>query len=151
MTTLRDLVTVDSGKIFLARVMTLMLAGLWVYWPTVQLLFNKWNNSPEYSHGYLVPIFSIVLLWNKIDLLDLSKLKVNVWGIGLIAIAMVTRFLSFRYYMEWFDLLSIIPFVGGIVLLSGGWHAFKWSASSVLFLAFMLPLLLHWKLLYEIL
>ena len=42
--------------------------------------------------------------------------------------------------MEWFDLLSIIPFVGGIVLLSGGWHAFKWSASSVLFLAFMLPL-----------
>lgn len=42
--------------------------------------------------------------------------------------------------MEWFDLLSILPFVAGVFLLAGGWHAIRWTWPAIAFLTFMLPL-----------
>lgn len=140
MTTPQGLISDYAGKMFLARIGTLLFAGLWAYWPTVEIMLNKWNNSPEYSHGYLVPIFSIALLWTRLDQLDLKKIGVNPWGLVLIAAALIMRSMAIRFYMEWFDLLSVIPFLAGVFLLAGGWHVSKWSATAVAFLIFMVPL-----------
>lgn len=127
-------------KQFLISVLVLSVAGLWAYWSTFELLLSKWSNSPEYSHGYLVPLFSLALLWTKREQLHAEKLGVNYWGLILLILAITMRLTAARYYMEWFDILSILPFIAGIVLLAGGWHALYWSSTSVAFLAFMLPL-----------
>ena len=35
----------------------------WAFWPTLVELVQTWNGNPQYSHGYLVPVFAVVLLW----------------------------------------------------------------------------------------
>src|SRR5438552_2300558 len=34
---------------------------LWAYWPTLVEITQKWSD-PQYSHGYLVPVFAVALL-----------------------------------------------------------------------------------------
>ena len=35
---------------------------LWAYLPMLRVFFDKWANDPQYSHGFLVPLFSAYLL-----------------------------------------------------------------------------------------
>lgn len=129
-----------AAKQFFIRLGVLFLAGVWAYWTVLEILYQNWNNRPEYSHGYLVPLFSIALLWTRRDKIEFNEFRPEAWGLGLIALAVLIRLAAAYYFFEWFDLLSIIPFVSGIFLLAGGWSAIRWAWPALLFLAFMLPL-----------
>lgn len=137
---MRKLLAENSRQSFLWRVVLFVLIGGWAYWPTLSVMATKWSNSPEYSHGYLVPLFSIGFLWTRRSALIVEKLRINSWGLILIGGAMLVRWASGRFYMESLDLLSFVPFLAGVVLLCGGWHAFRWSLPGIAFLLFMLPL-----------
>ena len=39
-----------------------------VYWQSMRMLTNFWD-TPDYSHGYLVPAFAAFLLWIRRDML----------------------------------------------------------------------------------
>jgi hypothetical protein len=45
----------------------LLLGGgvVWSYWPVLRETAGKWFNNPQYSHAYLVPLFSAYLLWRS--------------------------------------------------------------------------------------
>ena len=36
---------------------------------TLRHLAHRWANEPDYSHGFLVPVFAAYLLWYRRDLL----------------------------------------------------------------------------------
>ncbi|QDT34628.1 exosortase/archaeosortase family protein [Thalassoglobus polymorphus] len=127
-------------KNLLIRLLILGIAGIWAFWSTIEVIATKWNTNPEYSHGYLVPLFSIALLWMRRDKLDIDKVRPNSWGLVILAGAILLRLISARYYMEWFDFVAIIPFVLGVFVLAGGWQTVRWAWPAILFLAFMLPL-----------
>ena len=38
---------------------------VWAYWPTLLEAVGRWRDDPQYSHGFLVPIFSAYLLWRN--------------------------------------------------------------------------------------
>src|SRR5262249_49984724 len=44
-----------------------VVAGLllWAYWPSLTVLVGRWSAEPQYSHGYLVVPFALVLLWTR--------------------------------------------------------------------------------------
>jgi exosortase len=42
--------------------------------------------------------------------------------------------------VEWFVGLALLPYLGGLALLLGGWRTLGWAWPSVAFLAFMVPL-----------
>ena len=35
----------------------------WAFLPTILWMVDKWSSDPQYSHGFLVPLFSGYLLW----------------------------------------------------------------------------------------
>ena len=37
----------------------------WAYWPTLTTMADKWTSDPQYSHGFLVPVFALYLLWHR--------------------------------------------------------------------------------------
>src|SRR5258708_31895307 len=41
------------------------LAVGWAFWPTFDFLFGKWSDDPQYSHGFLVPLFAAYLLYKN--------------------------------------------------------------------------------------
>ena len=58
-------------RLFLSRVpITLMVLGaciLWASWSVLVDMQARWAFDPTYSHGYLVPLASLVLLWARRD------------------------------------------------------------------------------------
>jgi exosortase len=137
--------TVRSGPRWSAvRILSLwavLLAGFaWAYWPTLTGMADRWSGDPQYSHGFLVPVFALALLWSRRELMPKGPLQTNWWGLGLLGIGFLCRFVSAYFYLEPLDGLSLLPTLLGLCLLLGGTATVKWCWPAVLFLGFMLPL-----------
>jgi exosortase len=115
-------------------------ATLWSYWSTLASMSRVWAHNPQYSHGWLVPIFSAVLLWNRRAMFPADKLQPSAWGLLFLAMACGLRLFAAFFYFEWFDWASLLPAILGILLLFGGWSVVKWALPGLLFLGFMIPL-----------
>lgn len=118
----------------------LLGAIIWSYWPTLTTMASKWDADPSYSHGFLVPLFAAALLWLRWDKLETENLKLNWWGLGLLALGTTMRLGAAWFNFDWFDGMSIIPVIAGICLLIGGTAAIRWAWPAIGFLIFMVPL-----------
>ncbi len=118
----------------------LLLVVLWAYWPALATMARKWARDPQYSHGYLVPLFALALLWSRRDRLAAGRSGPSLWGAALLAAAFALRVASAYLYFDWLDGISLVPCLAGLFLLAGGWNALRWSWQPVAFLAFMVPL-----------
>lgn len=116
------------------------LALVWAYWTTFVDLAFTWNSNPQYSHGFLVPVFAGFLLWFRRDKLNVAELRPNLLGLVLLVFALAVKLVgTYGHYVS-LDPISLVPCVAGLVLLFGGWAAWRWAWPAVLFLAFMIPL-----------
>ena len=102
----------------------------------------RWSVDPRYSHGFLVPLFSLFLLWFRRGMCPsgLAPAAACWWGVALIAVGMVLRFGGVYAYMEWLESAALLPFLAGIAVLMLGWPGLRWSFPSIAFLLFMIPL-----------
>jgi exosortase len=118
------------------------LAGLlaWVFWPSLVELAEVWESDPQYSHGYLVPLFAVGLLWLRRDRCDWATMKPNWWGVILVAAGCAVRLAGGHYYYFWLERTAFLPVVVGTVLTLGGTAALRWSWPSLAFLVFMFPM-----------
>ncbi|HLJ10424.1 MAG TPA: exosortase/archaeosortase family protein [Planctomycetaceae bacterium] len=117
-----------------------LAAGLvWGYWSTLGVMAQKWAHDPQYSHGWIVPLFSAAFLWIRRDKFP-TKVHFSAWGLALLGFSVAVRLTGAFFYFEWFDFLSIVPAVAGLTLLCFGWAVLRWALPSILFLTFMIPL-----------
>lgn len=116
------------------------LGLLWSYWTTICVLAHRWSVDPQYSHGFLVPLVAIGLVWLRRDRLHAAPLNSSWLGIPLICVGIGMRLVAARFYFEWFDWLSLLPTVAGLCLIVGGMTAWRCAWPAILFLAFMIPL-----------
>ncbi len=126
---------------FVAVGLALTVAIIWSYWTNFAAMANKWSRDPQYSHGYLVPLFSAVLLWLRRDRLGLEGWRPSWWwGMPILLGGLALRFVGAHFYFESLEFLSLLPVLAGSCLLVGGTRAFRWSWPAIAFLFFMLPL-----------
>jgi exosortase len=118
----------------------LAAVGLWSYWTTLAAVANRWADDPQYSHGYLVPVFALYLLWLKRDRLRGQALHVNWYGLILLGVGIGLRLPGAYYKFDYLDQISLLPALAGLFLLAGSWPALRWSWPALAFLAFMIPL-----------
>jgi exosortase len=123
-----------------AVVASFIATAIWIYWPVFGDMANKWIYDPQYSHGYLVPVFALVLLYLKRSHLENAEAQINWRGLPLIALGgfflVTAAYINFDYLAA----ASFLPVASGLFLLFGGWPAFRWSLPAVAFLIFMIPL-----------
>ena len=115
------------------------LSWLWSYWPTLGAMARQWSQDPRYSHGFLVAPFALYLLWARRQLRpDPSGPR---WpGLILLAGAGALRLLGAYTYFSWFEAISLLIALTGIVAIRGGWATVMWAWPSLAFLIFMVPL-----------
>lgn len=98
-----------------------------------------WNN-PKYSHGWLVPIFTVILLWMRYEPFGPVTALERWAGFGLLASGIAVRLAATHYSSHVVEMMSFVPSVAGVFLLMGGWKMLRWAGPAVAFLIFMFPL-----------
>jgi len=111
---------------------------LWSFWPTLELLAERWWIDPQYSHGFLVPIFAAIILWLKKP--ATVAWQPNPWGLALLVGSLALRWFSARMDLIHVDGVCLIGTLLGATLLAGGWSVLRWAGPAILFLGFMVPL-----------
>jgi len=112
----------------------------WGYWPVLTEMADKWVSDPQYSHAYLVPVFSVYLLWRARKDAPQEADGPAWWGVAFLLGAVLLRLAGAIFGYAWLQAYSLIPVLWGTALLLGGWPAFRWSCWPSAFLFFMIPL-----------
>jgi exosortase len=119
-----------------------MLAGalLWAYWPTLAGLSRRWSEDPQYSHGYVVPVIAVLVLWHRRQRFPHEAFQTSWWGLVPLLVGAGLRLVGARLHFDWLDAASLLPTVVGICLLAGGWPLSAWAWPAAVFVCFLLPL-----------
>lgn len=130
----------SNRRSVLGPALVLGAATLYAFWPAVVEMADKWRTDPQYSHGYLVPIFAIALLYWRRDRLDKSKCRPDWRGLIPLAIGAAAFVGGGFLYLDSLSAGAMIPALFGVTLLLGGPAALRWAWPMILFLGFMIPL-----------
>ncbi len=117
----------------------LVLGLVYVYWNSLLAAADKWD-TPQYSHGYLVPLFALGLLWFRWQPLESASPSARWTGLGLLAGGLLMRLAAAYVNMVIPDMVSLLPCLAGVFLMVGGWRTIRWAWPVVGFLVFMFPL-----------
>jgi exosortase len=108
-----------------------------IYWPVLRWMVNSWISSDYYSHGFLIPVVSAIVVWIKRDVL--RHKEPSSMGIYLIVSGAIFYPLSFLWQMRVLGALSLIIILGGLLLAIWGTRAFRTLLFPWVFLLFMVP------------
>jgi exosortase len=125
-----------TGLLFLA----LGASWLWAYGTTLHHMEIRWSYDPQYSHGYLVPVFALFLLWHRRDCCAKFTLQGSAWGLAVVLAGVGLRLAGTSFYVSSLEALSLLICLFGIFVLLGGWNALRWAWPALAFLVFMVPL-----------
>ena len=103
-------------------------------------LVNRWSRQEEYSHGFLIPVVTVSLLWFRREALRASLQQPSWAGPIAILLAMgmhVTGGLSAIYILSQ---LEFILALFGLVLGIGGFSLLRTALVPILFLLFAIPM-----------
>jgi exosortase len=118
-------------------VLTVLLS--FAYGNMFALTSSVWDD-PLYSFCWIVPIFSLFLLWTRRQPFRPVPLFERWIGLAFLAAAMSTRVVAAYYDMAPLDRLSYLVALFGVFLLVGGWELIKWSWPALGISIFMFPL-----------
>lgn len=118
----------------------LILAGLlsWMYWDHFVRLFNYWQ-QPDWSHGFLIPVFCLYSINLKRDELLCGEHKGSVWGLILLLISTATYAYALSAKFGYPQPLSMVSMIAGLVLLMRGWRTLWLTLFPIGFLILALP------------
>ncbi|NCX97235.1 MAG: exosortase/archaeosortase family protein [Planctomycetia bacterium] len=109
------------------------------YWPALTLLPSIWAD-PQYQHGWIVPLLSVVLLfWWRQPVGSVSG-SARLAGLGLLGASFVIRLMFAFYRVKTGDMYTFVPALAGVFLMAGGWSVFRWAWIPIALLIFMYPL-----------
>ncbi len=145
---LAEMVTEFSGPTFRQSfppgtcVKILVLAGLFVWLNSWQfsILLTRWTEA-DWSHGFLIPLFSLYFLYSRRQELFQAPRRVCLWGLP-IAIAGILQVLVGVYPIQnhWLSHLGMIPILIGLVLYLGGPAVLRVTWLPIAFLVFAMPM-----------
>ena len=111
------------------------------YVPTFIWMVDRWTeHDTYYSHGFLVPLISIFIIWLKREKLSRIKIKPSAWGWLFFIGGILIHALSSLWRVYFSSGFSLIPVLIGLILLFLGKRFLKELAFPLFFLIFMIPL-----------
>lgn len=132
-----------------------ILAALFLalnFWQ-VQALVTSWMNDANWSHGFIIPLFSLYLLYVRRDELYRTEKKVCLWGIPILVISLLVMAVGFYPISNnWICQLSMTGMLFGLVLYLTGWRmaALVWLPIFYLALGMPLPSSTYYNIAYPL-
>lgn len=117
-----------------------LCAVLWLYWPILVGFAQRWDADPQYSHGPLIPLVAISIVWIRGIPLEDRQFNSSWSGLPLLIVGLALKFVGSYFYYEFLEAVSLIPTVVGATLMIAGRRLFKSLWPATVFLIFMMPL-----------
>jgi exosortase len=117
----------------------LVIALVVSYWNMLSMVSDAWS-QPQYSHGYLVPVFTLVMLVLRREPLAPLTDRERWIGLGALLFFMAVRAYASLVRMAAIDMYTFVPALLAVLMMIGGWKLFRWAGPAVFFLVFMFPL-----------
>ena len=110
------------------------------YYSVLVKLVVDWWKIPDYSHGFLVPLFAAFLVWEKRKTLCCIRIAPAWSGIAVIALGLVVLLLGVYGSELFLSRVSLIVLLAGLVLTFGGGPLLKELRFPLLVLLLAIPL-----------
>jgi exosortase len=121
----------------------LIIGGLfwWLFHNEIDSIVKEWVTDPSWSHGFLIPLFSLYFInQHRTEILNL-KSKPNYLGLFLMICLIIFYPLNVVHFQYgYLQPLGMIATIGAIMLFLGGWRLVKYMWLPVGFLIFAVPL-----------
>jgi exosortase len=119
-------------------VLALMLVGL--YHEVIYKMAVQWYDDPNNSHGFLVPLISLYLLYEKRD--ELRGVEIIPSNLGLpILLFGILMLIIGNVAAELFTMrFSLIVVMAGLIIFVAGFSLFRTVALPLGYLALMIPI-----------
>jgi exosortase len=144
---LRWLPPLSLGSASLPRWVTAGYLGLLVvllsvlYGPFVKGCVSAWRSEGSYySHGFLIPLISLGLLWLRRRRLAAVAPRPSNWAFGFAAASIGFHLFANYVYMQTGVGLAVVLMLIAIVLQLWGWEMVRVTLFPVLFLLFAVPM-----------
>lgn len=115
---------------------------LFAYWgPIRHHLIPRWIHDGNWSHGWLVPVFSLYFLACRSDQLFRARPRPSYLGAAVLLLSLTAYFLGAWWLsMTYPQVLSLVGSIFGLTLLLGGWGVIRVAWFPILFLVLAIPL-----------
>jgi len=133
----------DTGLLWgvpLWQVMALAGIILWLYWQILVHLLGQWWHDPNFSHGFFVPVFSGFIVWQERNRLARQPVRPSWAGLAIAAGAMCTLVVGQLGAELFLSRSSLLILLAGLIILFGGWAAFRALSFPWAFLVLMIPI-----------
>lgn len=128
-----------DGQLALASA-TIFLLMAAVYYQMLGKLVTDWWQIPDFSHGFLVPVFAAYLVWEKRNVLLATK-TVPAWsGIAVMALGLAVLLLGVYGSELFLSRISLVIVLAGLVLCFGGRQLLKELRFALLVLLLAIPI-----------
>jgi exosortase len=129
--------TIKYGWLPYAIIAALLVA---IYYRIAGKLVYDWYTIPDYSHGFLVPLFAGYLIWDKREVLGTIPARPTWRGISLVVFAIVLLILGV-YGVELFTTrMSFIFLMGGLIWTFFGGRMLRELRFPLLVLILAIPI-----------
>jgi len=128
-----------NRKIIVFTVLIVSALGF-IYYRTIAALIAVWNTDPDYSHGYVIPVVSLYMIWYIRERLSFASLQPLNGGLFVLILGVLLQVVGFVGSEHFLQGLSLIVIFFGISLYIGGWIITRALCVPIGFLIFMIPL-----------
>jgi exosortase len=111
-----------------------------VYYHVLGKLVTDWWQIPDFSHGFLVPIFAAYLVWEKRSVLLATNIAPSWSGIAVMALGLAVLLLGIYGSELFLSRVSLVIVLAGLVLCFGGRHLLKELRFILLVLLLAIPI-----------
>jgi exosortase len=111
-----------------------------LYYPVLWRLVRQWYDDGDYSHGFLVPVLSAYLIWQRRDKLAQVVRKPSNLGVLVVLFSLSLLFLGSLGAELFLTRISIVVTICGLIVYFSGWRMLRAMTFPLAFLLFAIPI-----------
>jgi exosortase len=115
-----------------------VLLAVLYYRVAIKLVYD-WYTLPDYSHGFLVPLFAVFLVWDKRKILSATPVKQTWSGVILVVVSIMVLILGVYGVDLFTSRMSFVMLLTGLIATFFGWAMVKALRFPLLVLILAIP------------
>jgi exosortase len=118
------------------KMVLLATVFIWLHYGHLRKLVHIWWTEPDWSHGFIIPLFSLSFLASNYQKLLKARVKPAYTGLLVVLLGLLMETTAFLLRFDYGVYMGMIAILFGMVLWLAGWQVIKIVWLPILFLIF---------------